>query len=195
MKSCRLCKEDFEEVKQRLSMRKVAESYGFKVDGRGFCLCPFHADSHPSMKIYQHDKGYFCFTCNSGGDVVKFVAGLFNLRNEEACRKLIEDFSLPIMLEDLTYQEKRERQKRQERYRELQKFKAEAYAILNSYRILLCGAANSFASLRFEEALQELSIIEYRMECLERCPEEYHADRKAVKKLGEIERRVAGWDG
>lgn len=193
MKSCHLCKEDYEEVKQRLSMRAVAEFYGFKTNRQGFCLCPFHADSHPSMKFYQHDKGYFCLTCHSGGDVIKFVGRLFNLTNEEACKKLIEDFSLPIRIEDLTYREKRERQERQARYKEIQKFKADAGAILKGYWILLCEASRDFASPHFEEALQELSIVEYRLECLEQSPETYYRDRKAVIKLGEIEGRIAGW--
>ena len=194
MKNCHLCREDYDEVKQALSMKKVAEFYGLQTNRQGFCLCPFHADSHPSMKIYQHDKGYFCFTCHEGGDVVKFVGRLFDLTNEEACKKLIEDFSLPIRLENLSYREKRERQERQRRYRELQKFKAMAMAILKGYWMLLCEAANDFASPHFEEALQELSIVEYRLECLEKCPEKYYADRKAVRRLGEIERRIAGWN-
>ena len=25
------------------------------------CLCPFHMDQHPSMKIYPDGKGYYCF--------------------------------------------------------------------------------------------------------------------------------------
>ena len=115
MKSSHLCKADYEEVKQRLGMRTAAECYGLRVNRQGFCLCPFHADSHPSMKIYQHDKGYYCFTCHNGGDVIRFTAQLFGLSNEEACKKLIEDFSLPIRLEGLTYREKRERQKAQEK--------------------------------------------------------------------------------
>lgn len=175
-------------------MKRVAEFYGFRTNRQGFCLCPFHADSHPSMKIYQHDKGYFCFTCHEGGDVVKFVGQLFNLTNEEACKKLIEDFSLPIKLEGMTYQEKRERQKRQERYKKMQKFKQEAYAVLKGYRILLCEAAQNIASPHFEEAMQELTIVEYKIECLEEDPEMFYGDRKAVRKLGEIERRIAGWN-
>ena len=83
---------------------------------------------------------------------------------------------------------------RQERYREFQKFKAMAMAILKGYWMLLCEAANDFASPHFEEALQELSIVEYRMDCLEKCPEKYYTDRKAVRTLGEIERRIAGWN-
>lgn len=175
-------------------MRTVAEHYGFRTNRQGFCLCPFHADGHPSMKIYRHDKGYYCFTCQEGGDVVKFVGKLFRLRNEEACKKLIEDFSLPIRLEGLSYGEQRERQKLQERYQAQQEFRREAEAILKGYRILLCEAAQNFASPHFEEALQELGIVEYRLECLRKCPEAYYADRKAVKQLGEIERRIAGWN-
>lgn len=194
MKSCHLCKEDYEEVKQRLSMRQVAEYYGCHVNRKGTCLCPFHADKHPSLRIYENDKGYYCFTCGNGGDVIKFVGRLFNLGNEEACKKLIEDFSLPIVLENLSYREKRERSKKQEEYRKLQRFKAEAYAVLKKYWMLLCEAAQDFASPHFEEAMRELTIVEYRLECIRECPEEYRADREAVKKLGEIERRIAGWN-
>ncbi len=194
MKSCHLCREDYEEVKQRLSMRQVAEYYGYRVNPKGVCLCPFHADKHPSMKIYENDKGYYCFACGSGGDVVKFVSMLYGLRNEEACKRLIEDFSLPIAVEGLSYRERRERSKKHDSYVKLQKFKQKAYAVLRGYRMLLCEAAQSFASLHFEEAMQELSIVEYRLECLDKYPEKYHADREAVRKLGEIEKRIAGWN-
>ena len=96
MKSCRLTKEDYAEVKNLVGMRKAAEFYGYPVDRQGRCLCPFHRDRHPSMKIYPHDRGYYCFACGEGGDVVTFVSRLYNLKNEEAARKLIGDFSLPI---------------------------------------------------------------------------------------------------
>ena len=176
-------------------MRAVAEHYGVRVNRQGFCLCPFHMDSHPSMKIYQNGRGYYCFTCHNGGDVVKFAGQLFGISNEEACRKLIEDFSLPIKLDGLTYREKRERQKAQEKYDELRKFQKEARTVLKEYWKLLCDASHCFSSPHFYEAMQELSIVEYRLDCIERHPEEYYRDRKAVRRLGEIQRRVAQWDG
>ena len=92
MKNYHLCKEDYGEVKQRLSMRQVAEHYGCKVTRDGTCLCPFHNDTHPSMKIYPDDKGFYCWVCQKGGDVIKFVALLYGLKNEEACKRLIDDF-------------------------------------------------------------------------------------------------------
>ena len=112
MKSCHLTKEDYAEVKSLVGMRKAAEFYGYPVDRQGRCLCPFHRDRRPSMKIYPHDRGYYCFACGEGGDVVTFVSRLYSLGNEEAARKLIGDFSLPIKTEFTSYREKREREKR-----------------------------------------------------------------------------------
>lgn len=194
MKSYHLCKEDYEEVKQRLSMRQVAEYYGCKVRRDSTCLCPFHNDTHPSMKIYPNDKGFYCWVCQKGGDVIKFVSLLFGLKNEEACKRLIDDFSLPIHIENLSYREQRERQKRQEKNRELRKFKEEAYSILKEYWILLTDALYNFLDWHFEEALHELSVVEYRLQCLQDYPEEYFADREAVRRLGEIQKRIAGWN-
>lgn len=197
MKSCHLCKEDYDEVRQRVSMRQAAEFYGFPVNARGLCRCPFHDDKRPSMKIYPDGRGYYCFSCGAGGDVVKFVAGVYGLGNEEAARKLIEDFALPIDLEHMTYREKREREKRIKKRRELQKFKGYAHATLTVYRQLLCDAIQNPEDPHFVEAAQELTLVEYRLECLERREdlERYYSDRKAVEKLGTIRDRVIGWYG
>ena len=130
MKSYHLCKTDYEEVKDRLSMRQVAEFYGYKVQRGNVCLCPFHNDTHPSMKIYPDDKGFYCWVCQKGGDVIKFVGLLYGLKNEEACKRLIDDFSLPICMDSLSYREKRERQKQQSKYREIEKFKKDGIDVL-----------------------------------------------------------------
>lgn len=50
----------FQEVKERVTARQVAERYGLKVRRNGMACCPFHNDKHPSMKI---DQNYYCFAC------------------------------------------------------------------------------------------------------------------------------------
>jgi hypothetical protein len=30
--------------------------------------CPKHSDSDPSLHLYEGDKGWYCFSCNTGGD-------------------------------------------------------------------------------------------------------------------------------
>lgn len=66
----------FQEVKERVTARQVAERYGLKVRRNGMACCPFHNDKHPSMKI---DQNYYCFACGAKGDAVNYVAVLFGL--------------------------------------------------------------------------------------------------------------------
>ena len=66
----------FQEMKERVTARQVAERYGLKVSRNGMARCPFHNDKHPSMKI---DQNYYCFACGEKGDAVNYVAVLFGL--------------------------------------------------------------------------------------------------------------------
>lgn len=87
----------FQEVKERLSARRVAELYGFHPNSSGFIPCPFHSgDRTASLKLYTGTKGWHCFGCNRGGSVIDFVAELFNLAPLEAVRKLNDDFRLGL---------------------------------------------------------------------------------------------------
>ena len=83
----------FQEMKERVTARQVAEKYGLKVRQNGMACCPFHNDKHPSMKI---DRNYYCFACGAKGDAVNYVAILFGLSQFEAAKKINEDFSLEI---------------------------------------------------------------------------------------------------
>ena len=83
----------FQEMKERVTARQVAERYGLKVSRNGMARCPFHNDKHPSMKI---DQNYYCFACGAKGDAVNYVAILFGLSQFEAAKKINEDFSLDI---------------------------------------------------------------------------------------------------
>ncbi len=188
-----LCKEDYEDIRTRLGMREVASYYGCKDNGRGFCLCPFHPDKHPSMKIYPNNRGYYCFSCGNGGDVINFVGRLFGLCNEDAAKRLIHDFSLPIKTEKLTYREIRERKKQIKRRRERNKFYNYAKTTLSVYRQLLCEAIRDPEDKHFVEAAQELTIIEYRLDCLENDLDSYFKSGEAVRKIGEIRSRIIDW--
>lgn len=83
----------FQEMKERVTARQVAERYGLKVSRNGMAHCPFHNDKHPSMKI---DRNYYCFACGAKGDAVNYVAVQFGLSQFEAAKKINEDFSLEI---------------------------------------------------------------------------------------------------
>ncbi len=85
----------FQEMKERVTARQVAERYGLKVSRNGMARCPFHNDKHPSMKL---DRNYYCFACGAKGDAVNYVVALFGLSQLEAAKKINEDFSLNISI-------------------------------------------------------------------------------------------------
>ena len=183
--------ELYRKVKEGISMQQVAEYYGLKVNRKGLCLCPFHQDQRPSMKIYPDGKGYYCFSCGSGGDQIKFVARYQDVGNYEAARELAAAFGIPINI-PVTYREKREAEKAQRQRRELAAFVKRSKMYLTVYRGLLCEAIRK-RNEHFWEGLGSLTHVEYLLNCLEQCPEELYADKKAVKKIGEVERRIADW--
>lgn len=84
----------FNEVKARVSARKVAEAYGLKVRRNGMANCPFHNDKSPSLLI--DDNHYYCFGCGAHGDAIGYVAESFETSQYEAACKINEDFSLGI---------------------------------------------------------------------------------------------------
>ena len=81
----------FEAVKDSVTTRQAAESYGLQVKHGGMCRCPFHNDKTPSMKV---DKRFHCFGCQADGDVIDFTARLFGLTPKDAAEKLAGDFGI-----------------------------------------------------------------------------------------------------
>lgn len=84
----------FEEIRNRLDIRTVAEYYGIEIKRNNTCLCPFHDDHHPSAHIYPN--AFHCFTCNVHYDILGFVMELSGLSAIDAAKKLNDDFNLGI---------------------------------------------------------------------------------------------------
>lgn len=83
---------DFAEIRQLVNIRQAAEMYGMEVNRFGTARCIFHADSHPSMKLY--DDHFHCYACGAHGDVTDLTAQLFGLSKTEAANKLCSDFGI-----------------------------------------------------------------------------------------------------
>ena len=84
----------YETIKAAISVKQAAEHYGLKINRNGMACCPFHHDRHPSLKL--NDDYFFCFGCGAKGDVIDFVARLFNLTSYESAQKLAADFGLNL---------------------------------------------------------------------------------------------------
>lgn len=86
----------FREVRERVSAQDAARHYGLTFDRRGWALCPFHADKHPSMSFH---KGRFrCWVCDVGGDSIDLTARLLGLDAMGAVERLNADFALALPL-------------------------------------------------------------------------------------------------
>lgn len=63
-------------------MRIVAAACGLEVNAHDKAVCPFHADTRPSLHIYR--DGYKCFVCGAHGDAIDLVQGVKGCSKREA---------------------------------------------------------------------------------------------------------------
>ena len=188
----------FEAVKQSVTTRQAAEHFGIRVGRNGMCVCPFHADKNPSMKV---DRRFHCFGCQADGDVIDFVSRLENVSPKEAALMLAQEFSIP-------YEDKkppRHRKPRQEtpeqRFRRMERY---CFRVLCDYRNLLCRWKRDYAPKTpdedfhplFVEALQKQDYVEYLLDTLLSPDMEERAALIASygKEVRSIERRMAELD-
>lgn len=82
----------FTRVRESVTVLQAAEHYGVEVQRNGMCRCPFHDDRTPSMKL--NEDYFYCFGCGAKGDVIDFVARLFDLTSLQAAQKLAYDFGI-----------------------------------------------------------------------------------------------------
>lgn len=120
-----------DKIKSMVTMRDVAEMYGFSTDRRTQKIrCPFHDDNGPSLQVYPGSRGYYCFSCGTGGDVINFVQRLFSINFLDACRKMNDDFQLHLNIEgnmdaetrraaELAHRARMEKKRRDEERRKL----------------------------------------------------------------------------
>lgn len=85
---------DIDNVRASVSMAQVASMYGYRVNRSGFIKCPFHSDHSPSMKIYDGNRGYYCFVCHQGGDIFDFVMKHDGLQFDAAVRHIAAVFGI-----------------------------------------------------------------------------------------------------
>lgn len=159
----------FEAVRDSITARQAAESYGIKVNRNGMAVCPFHNDRNPSMKL---DKRYHCFGCQADGDAISFVSRYFELKPPiDAAKKLAEDFG--ISYDERTHDPPRPKPKPKiSAQLEFKKTESYCYRVLCDYLHLLEKWQTDFAPRApdeewhplFVEALQRKNYVEYLLD-------------------------------
>jgi len=186
-----------EEIKSRLTMREVAEMYGFKVNGYTHkMLCPFHSDRKPSCHVYPGNGGFYCFVCGAGTTVIDFVMRLFGMDFLDACRKLNEDFQLGIPEWNELTDEQRHSidQYRTQRALEMERAQAEENALLEAYH----NALDRYIELDKQmiqnepklDANGDFELSEAYVKASFQIDSAWWEVEKAMDRINELERRL-----
>ena len=87
-----------EKVRDAVDIVRVVSEYvtlkpaGTRMKG----LCPFHEEKTPSFTVDPERKLFYCFGCQTGGDLFKFVMLYESVEFPEAVRILAERFGVPV---------------------------------------------------------------------------------------------------
>ena len=108
-----------------LSPYDVGKRLGLQPNRMGFCRCPAHGEKTASMKLYkQPGRGWYCFGCHKGGDVIRLVQTTLNCDFKGAVAWLSAEYGLDTgeeknaaEREEMRIRLYREKQAREERER------------------------------------------------------------------------------
>lgn len=87
-----------------LPIEGVAERLGLQVS-RHKCLCPFHADNHPSLSFKVSKNTYRCFVCGASGGTIDLVMRHLNFDFKAACRWLADEHNVILADESSKFQD------------------------------------------------------------------------------------------
>lgn len=69
--------------------KQIPLSNFLKILRSGFSRCELHTDKTPSLKVYEKQNKWYCFSCHAGGDVIDLIMKLHNKDFHSAIRFLI----------------------------------------------------------------------------------------------------------
>lgn len=99
----RIKDSDKEELKARINIADVIGDYvALKPSGGGSFkgLCPFHGEKSPSFQVTPSKNMFYCFGCQIGGDVYRFLDLVEKLSFTEAVEKLAARIGYQLTYEE-----------------------------------------------------------------------------------------------
>ena len=170
-------------IKSRINMIDVCKTYGFNIQRGNFICCPFHNEKTPSLKLYDGNRGFYCFGCGEHGSIIDFVMRYFNLDFQSAISKLNDDFCLglpigqkidrrkQIEMGRIAFERKRKAEQQQ---KEQQQIEDDYWAAFEEWKRLDDNKRNYAPKTPteplhplFVEALKNIAGAEYNLSCAE----------------------------
>lgn len=96
-------------IRESVSAIDAAKAYGLEVNKCGFARCWNHKDNHASVKFYEGNRGWHCFSCNAGGSVIDFVSSYFGISFKDAISKINDDFNLNLPIDSRASEQQKRR--------------------------------------------------------------------------------------
>ena len=87
-----------QEVRTRASIVEVVSDYvTLKKAGQNYSgLCPFHSEKTPSFTVNEEKGVFYCFGCQAGGDIFKFLMLYDGLTFPESIERLAERYGIEV---------------------------------------------------------------------------------------------------
>lgn len=84
-------------IKSAVPIPALLEREGLHPNRQGFLHCPLHdGDRSPSFKVYPGGRGWYCFGCRRGGDVISLAVELYRTDYKGAVKLLNREFQLGL---------------------------------------------------------------------------------------------------
>lgn len=163
-------------IRTNVSVRDVCSMYGIEVNRAGFTRCFIHGEKTASLKVYDGDRGWYCFGCHRGGDVISFVMFYFGIDFIDAVRKINQDFGLGLPIDkplqpDAEKEAKRiayqRRVAQDKRKKLLERLRAERDKALERY-VAMDGLSDAARSdgLQAAQTLSDIETMSYFLDSL-----------------------------
>ena len=98
----RIRDDDIQTVREKAKIEEVVSGYvTLKNAGGGSLkgLCPFHDEKSPSFNV-RPGRGFHCFGCGEGGDVIAFVMKIDGLSFVESVERLADKYGVDLRREE-----------------------------------------------------------------------------------------------
>ena len=91
-------RESIDEVLEAADIVDVVQRYlPLKRSGSAWMgKCPFHEERTPSFSVNPRGQYFHCFSCNRGGDAIKFLQEIENLSFSDAVHKLCDFYRVEV---------------------------------------------------------------------------------------------------
>ena len=178
-----------DDIKNRINMIDICKTYGFNIQRGNFICCPFHNEKTPSLKLYDGNRGFYCFGCGEHGSIIDFVMRYFKLDFPKAISKLNDDFNLglpigkkidrrtQLEMNKAAFERKRKIEAEKKRREQIEN---DYWTAFDEWKRLDDNKRNYAPKTQsdpfhplFVEALKNISCAEYNLSCAEIARYEY----------------------